>query len=309
MNLMQAVRHILGVAIPRVTPVAGRGISVDRTPHGAVIGCTLPERGEALAVAVRNVSGRAMERGMTVAVAKLRFELREDLFEAVIGSHDLSDRLRMASARDIVVPVDIPRKGDNESFLAVCLEDIATGEVGLAAVAGTVIANVTGSPGPLQTAVMPDGNGYLAADQTNEDGNLRLLVPDIAPRLALVVLGAGSGGERYRGPFRIAYDHDAETLSVSEGWLSRNGEFRGVPKTTGIPVATGYLCLETLLDQDGNWSEPVYVIRSSPDRYHFPIGRIMTRTGLPEIQQFHVTVAVFIVAEHCPFSIDSIGAI
>lgn len=298
MNLMQAVRHILGVAIPRVTPVAGRGISVDRTPHGAVIGCTLPERGEALAVAVRNVSGRAMERGMTVAVSP-DADLRDDLREAIAE----------AAAGDLVIPAAIPRKGDDESVLAVCLEDIAPDEVGLAAVAGAAVAAVSGEVRADTTHAVPDGSGALMPE---DGGPVRLMVPRLADagdghgRLAVAVLGSGSGGERYRGPFRITYDHDAETLSVSEGWLSRNGEFRGVPKTTGIPVATGYLCLETLLDQDGNWSAPAFVTRARPDRERFPIGRITARAGAPpKIEQFHVTVAVFIIAEQCPFSLEA----
>ena len=44
----------------------------------------------------------------------------------------------------------------------------------------------------------------------------------------VVNLGAGTP-ENYDGPFAITYDADRRILQVRAGYLSRNGEFIGVP--------------------------------------------------------------------------------
>ena len=120
----------------------------------------------------------------------------------------------------------------------------------------------------------------------------------------VVNLGAGTP-ENYDGPFAITYDADRRILQVRAGYLSRNGEFIGVPAAE-IEPETGLVCVCSALE-DAEWTPPEIKV-ASPDKFSYPIGSCKAEgTGenmSVSVCSFRIPVAIIIDTAVCPLSTE-----
>ena len=137
MNIIQAVKYMMRVLIPQITPIAGEGIEVAKEKEGSVISATFPgwlPHGE---VYVGNSTNAAWAAGTVVA----------------LGASAVADPLEDTLA------ASIPAAGADGQF-AVLSDAIAAGDDGLAAVTGLAVARM--SAGWTEAFAVPDGLGGLA---------------------------------------------------------------------------------------------------------------------------------------------------
>ena len=137
MNIIQAVKYMMRVLIPQITPIAGEGIEVAKEKEGSVISATFPgwlPHGE---VYVFNGTNAAWPAGTVVALTAAGIaDPEEDTLDAVI-----------------------PSAGADGQF-AVLADAIAVQDDGLAAVTGLAVARM--SAGFTEAFAAPDGLGGLA---------------------------------------------------------------------------------------------------------------------------------------------------
>ena len=112
----------------------------------------------------------------------------------------------------------------------------------------------------------------------------------------LLNLGAGTP-ELYDGPFALIYDAETNLLKIKTGYLSRNGEFLQVPETEIVPQ-TGFVCVESILDESGTWSEPA-VKFGFPGQMSYPVGSCRIDGESVTVTSFRVPVAILIVTDAC----------
>ena len=180
MNIIQAVRYMLKVLIPQITPIAGEGIEVAKEKEGSVISATFPgwlPHGE---VYVGNSTNAAWAAGTVVA----------------LGASAVADPLEDTLA------ASIPAAGADGQF-AVLADAIAVQEDGLAAVTGLAVAKM--SAGFTETFAAPDGLGGLAGAAS---GPFRVIYASQSAGEALVAFAGGGGGgdvsDYYRGYFKLS---------------------------------------------------------------------------------------------------------
>ena len=117
MNIIQAVKYMMRVLIPQITPIAGEGIEVAKEKEGSVISATFPgwlPHGE---VYVGNSTNAAWAAGTVVA----------------LGASAVADPLEDTLA------ASVPAAGADGQF-AIVADAIAAGGDGLAAVTGLAVA-------------------------------------------------------------------------------------------------------------------------------------------------------------------------
>lgn len=163
MNIIQAVKYILKVLIPQVTPIAGEGIEVAKEKEGSVISATFPgwlPHGE---VYVGNSTNAAWAAGTVVA----------------LGASAVADPLEDTLA------ASIPAAGADGQF-AIVADAIAAGGDGLAAVTGLAVARM--SAGFTEAFAAPDGLGGLAGATS---GPFRVIYASQTAGEALVAFAGG----------------------------------------------------------------------------------------------------------------------
>ena len=177
MNIIQAVKYMMRVLIPQITPIAGEGIEVAKEKEGSVISATFPgwlPHGE---VYVGNSTNVAWAAGTVVA----------------LGASAVADPLEDTLA------ASIPAAGVDGQF-AVVADAIAAGEDGLAAVTGLAVARM--SAGWSEAFAAPDGLGGLAGATS---GPFRVIYASQSAGEALVAFaGGGGGGDYYQGYFKLS---------------------------------------------------------------------------------------------------------
>lgn len=197
MNIIQAVRYILKVLIPQVTPIAGEGIEVAKEKEGSVISATFPgwlPHGE---VYVGNSTNAAWAAGTVVA----------------LGASAVADPLEDTLA------ASIPAAGADGQF-AIVADAIAAGDDGLAAVTGLAVARM--SAGWTEVFAVPDGLGGLAGAAS---GPFRVIYASQSAGEALVAFAGGGGaapapaggGLNYVDQFKVTYDSAQNKINVSGG--------------------------------------------------------------------------------------------
>lgn len=137
-----------------------------------------------------------------------------------------------------------------------------------------------------------------AADHPRGDGQTILNTGDGTLRAHIRNSGGGGGGVSFPC-FQVAAI--GSVLSVSAGWLSRNGEFLKVPEKTGIEAKAGILCLYSIPDAKGVWSEPEFRI-SEPAACAYPIAEIKVDGTAVAVTQYPVVVAVILFTKKCPIA-------
>lgn len=104
-------------------------------------------------------------------------------------------------------------------------------------------------------------------------------------------------------PFKVTLGEN-NTLDILSGYLNRNGEFLAIPEKSGFTPATGVLCLKSTIT-DGKWTDPEFVIQQ-PAADAYPIAEISVEekdgNKTVSIRQFPVTVAIILLAKHCPLT-------
>ena len=202
MNIIQAVKYIMRVLIPQITPIAGEGIEVAKEKEGSVISATFPgwlPHGE---VYVGNATNAAWTAGTVVA----------------LGAAGVSD------PEDDTLAATIPTAGADGQF-AILADDIAAGSDGLAAVTGLAVAKM--SAGFTEAFAAPDGLVGLAGAAS---GPFRVIYASQSAGEALVAFAGGGGGsdvsDYYRGYFKLSIstktrqipnpDYDSEDPDSSE---------------------------------------------------------------------------------------------
>ena len=121
----------------------------------------------------------------------------------------------------------------------------------------------------------------------------------------VINLGAGTP-ENYNGPFALKWDAEHKMVKVKAGYLSRNGEFIGVPDAELEPE-TGLVCVCSTLEDSGEWTEPEIRI-AEPDKYSYPVGSCKTEgsgEGMSvSVCSFRIPVAILIDTAVCPLSTE-----
>lgn len=197
MNIIQAVKYMMRVLIPSVTPVAGEGIEVAKEKEGSVISATFPgwlPHGE---VYVGNATNAAWTAGTVV----------------LLGAAAVSD------PEEDTLAATIPSAGADGQF-AVIADDVAAGSDGLAAVTGLAVAKM--SAGYTEAFAAPDGLGGLAGAAS---GPFRVIYANSTAQTALVAFAGGSGaapapvagGLNYVDQFYVTYDSSQNKINVSGG--------------------------------------------------------------------------------------------
>jgi hypothetical protein len=195
MNIIQAVKYMMRVLIPSVTPVAGEGIAVAKEKEGSVISATFPGWVPHDMVYVANATNAAWTAGMVVA----------------LGAAAVSD------PEDDTLTATIPTAGADGQF-AVLSEDIAVNSDGLAAVTGLAVAKM--SAGFTEAFAAPDGLGGLAGATS---GPFRVIYANSTAQTALVAFAGGGGaapvegGLNYVDQFYVTYDSSQNRINVSGG--------------------------------------------------------------------------------------------
>ena len=165
MNIIQAVKYMMRVLIPQITPIAGEGIEVAKEKEGSVISATFPgwlPHGE---VYVFNGTNAAWPAGTVVALTAAGIaDPEEDTLDAVI-----------------------PSAGADGQF-AVLADAIAVQDDGLAAVTGLAVARM--SAGFTEAFAVPDGSGGLAGAAS---GPFRVIYASQSAGEALVAFAGGGG--------------------------------------------------------------------------------------------------------------------
>lgn len=106
----------------------------------------------------------------------------------------------------------------------------------------------------------------------------------------------------YDGPFAVSYNAETDKIDVKAGFLNRNGEWKKVTDKSVSPE-TGYICVVTELDDNGNWSEPEIDILEEPDEQSYPIGYCeVTGSGDDKgvtTSSYRVPVAIILISDVC----------
>lgn len=207
MNIIQAVKYMMRVLIPQITPVEGEGIKVAKEKEGSVISATFPgwlPHGE---VYVGNSTNAAWAAGTVVA----------------LGASAVSDPLEDTLA------ASIPAAGADGQF-AVLSDAIAAGGDGLAAVTGLAVARM--SAGFTEPFAAPDGLGGLAGAAS---GPFRVIYASQSAGEALVAFAGGGGG--------AAVDNTPDIFKIKDG----GGFTLNVSGGTIITGLTSVVCNDTTL--------------------------------------------------------------
>ena len=194
MNIIQAVKYIMRVLIPQVTPIAGEGIEVAKEKEGSVISATFPgwlPHGE---VYVGNATNAAWTAGTVV----------------LLGASAVSD------PEEDTLAATIPTAGADGQF-AVIADDITAGSDGLAAVTGLAVAKM--SAGFTEAFAVPDGLGGLAGAAS---GPFRVIYANSTAQTALVAFAGGGCAapapvvDNTADFFKI-YEYSATSVKVKSG--------------------------------------------------------------------------------------------
>ena len=175
MNIIQAVKYMMRVLIPQITPIAGEGIEVAKEKEGSVISATFPgwlPHGE---VYVGNSTNAAWAAGTVVA----------------LGASAVADPLEDTLA------ASIPAAGADGQF-AVLSSDAPAGWEALAAVTGLAVARM--SAGFTEAFAAPDGLGGLAGAAAGCGPQVRELGLRGAGNHVVRPLLAQPGGRRKASP-------------------------------------------------------------------------------------------------------------
>lgn len=108
---------------------------------------------------------------------------------------------------------------------------------------------------------------------------------------------AAAGG--YSGPFAVTLADGK--LSVTGGWLLRNGEMTEVAAATGIAPAAGYLCVYSAIKSEA-WTKPEFRIVEKPAPDAYPVAKIEIdeKTKAVSVRQYPVAAAVIMLTRTCP---------
>jgi hypothetical protein len=279
MNIIQAVKYMMRVLIPSVTPVAGEGIMVAKEKEGSVISATFPGWVPHDMVYVANATNAAWTAGTVVA----------------LGATGVSD------PEDDTLAATIPAAGADGQF-AVLADDVAASSDGLAAVTGLAVAKM--SAGFTEAFAAPDGLGGLAGAAS---GPFRVIYANSTTQTALVAFAGGGGGggvvDNTPDIFKIK-EGSGFTLNVSGGTIITGLTSVVCNDTTlsSLPSnGTRYVVL-TLSYSSGAYSATISLSSSvsyptsTSATYSITLGKVVTSgNSISSIEQWHHPAPVFVV--------------
>lgn len=276
MNIIQAVRYMLRVLIPQITPVAGEGIEVAKEKEGSVISATFPgwlPHGE---VYVGNSTNATWAAGTVVALgASAVADLMEDTLAA-----------------------SIPAAGADGQF-AVLSSDAPAGWEALASVTGLAVARM--SAGFTEAFAVPDGLGGLAGAAS---GPFRVIYASQSAGEALVAFAGGGG---------VAVDNTPDIFKIKQG-VGRVVNISGGNIVNGLTViscngvsltipasSTRYIVL-SLTYSGGVYSASITASStatyptSGSQVYSLTIGKVVTNANdIATIEQWHYPNDVIVI--------------
>ena len=191
---------------------------------------------------------------------------------------------------------------------AIAAEPIKKGEVGKGVLIGVIPAQVIINDADAEYAEpIPGEAGEM---QTADTGTARIVWKggSSGKQWCILQLGSGSGGDTYDGPFAFKYDRGIDKIVVKAGFVLLNGHWNTVSEAEVEP-SSGYLCVYSELDDNGQWSEPVLVI-GEPGQFRYPVGKVEVN-GSGEARsvkcnQFRVPVAIIMDVAECPISVNGL---
>lgn len=276
MNIIQAVRYILKVLIPQVTPIAGEGIEVAKEKEGSVISATFPgwlPHGE---VYVGNSTNAAWPAGTVVA----------------LGASSVADPLEDTLA------ASIPAAGADGQF-AVLSSDAPAGWEALAAVTGLAVARM--SAGFTEAFAAPDGSGGLAGAAS---GPFRVIYASQSAGEALVAFAGGGGAapvvDNTADLFKI-YEYSATNVRVKSGVVYLGGLNVTTSESSSIGVTSTkrYIYVQvtysnSALSAQINYSSTIQVPDNS-SIYRYTLGCVyLDANNAIKIEQWHYPSPVII---------------
>ena len=173
-------------------------------------------------------------------------------------------------------------------------------EIADVAALGAVSASVT---------IADTGHGYAGPDGSGQlvscEGSTQFQILTAADKLEtgrqqcmVFISSPGGHAEEYFGPFKVTLTEDGKRISVSPGFLNRNGQVVSVPEKT-IDWKTGYLCVHSEI-KGANWTAPEFRIVSAPSASDYPVACLSESGGAKHIDQYHVPMAFIILSKACP---------
>ena len=189
---------------------------------------------------------------------------------------------------------------------AILAEPTKKGEIGRAVLIGVIPAQVKINDADVEYAEpVPGGEGEM---QTADTGTARIVWKggSSGKQWCILQLGSGSGGDTYDGPFAFKYDRENDKIVVKAGFVLLNGQWHTVAESEVEP-SSGYLCVYSELDDNGQWSEPVLEI-GEPGQFRYPVGKVEIsgsgETRSVKCKQFRVPVAIIMDVAECPISVN-----
>lgn len=278
MNIIQAVKYMMRVLIPQITPIAGEGIEVAKEKEGSVISATFPgwlPHGE---VYVGNSTNAAWAAGTVVA----------------LGASAVADPLEDTLA------ASIPAAGADGQF-AVLSDAIAVQDDGLAAVTGLAVARM--SAGWTEAFAVPDGLGGLAGAAS---GPFRVIYASQSAGEALVAFAGGGGAapapvaDNTADLFKI-YEYSATNVRVKSGVVYLGGLNVTTSESSSIGVTSTkrYIYVQVTysngaLSAQINYNSTIQVPDNSSS-YRYTLGCVyLDANNAIKIEQWHYPSPVII---------------
>ena len=278
MNIIQAVKYMMRVLIPQITPIAGEGIEVAKEKEGSVISATFPGWLPHDQVYVFNGTNVTWPAGSVVAL----------------------DAAGIADPEEDTLDAIIPAAGADGQF-AILADDVAASSDGLAAVTGLAVAKM--SAGFTEAFAAPDGLGGLAGAAA---GPFRVIYANSTAQTALVAFAGGGGAA-------IVADNTPDIFKIKEG----SGFTLNVSGGTIITGLTSVVCNDTTLSLPSNGTRYVILTlsyssgaysatislsssvsypTSTSATYAITLGKVVTIGGrVSSIEQWHHPAPVFVV--------------
>lgn len=118
-------------------------------------------------------------------------------------------------------------------------------------------------------------------------------------------LADGAEEEPYNGPFAVTLAKQGDTVrvQVNGGFVNANGALVGAVAPAELAFAPGYLCVHIEISDAGEWSTPVFTIKTSITANDYPVALLEETDGGKRVSaQARVFVAIFLISRLCPLA-------
>ena len=111
--------------------------------------------------------------------------------------------------------------------------------------------------------------------------------------------------ETYTGPFAVTLAERGGTVRVlvNGGFVNANGALVGAVAPAELAFAPGYVCVHLEISDAGEWSTPVFTIKTAITANDYPVALLEETDGVKRVSaQARVFVAIFMISRLCPLA-------